>query len=265
MIHYQTENIGVFQSALYQTTTTLIETTDAIILVDPNWLPSEVDGIKRVIELILNNRKLYLISTHSDFDHIIAAGAFPTATVIASQAFANNPNKDEAVQQIEKFDAQYYITRNYPIYYPAVDVVIEEDGQRLELASLTFIFYLAPGHTDDGLFTVVEEQGILLAGDYLSDVEFPFIDSSYADYVETMNKAEEIFHKHAIHTLVPGHGTVTTERSEIAARIKESKVYLQSIVNPDAGLEVQLQKKYKFFDGMKDAHYRNIDMAKMGE
>ncbi|MEK4424558.1 MBL fold metallo-hydrolase [Solibacillus sp. FSL K6-1523] len=265
MIHYQNENMTVFQSALYKTTTTLIETTDAIILIDPNWLPNEVEEIKSFVERVLNNRKLYLIFTHSDFDHIIAAGAFPKAFVIASKAFANNPNKDEAVQQIINFDAQYYITRDYPIYYPAVDLVIEEDGQKLELALLTLTFYLAPGHTEDGLFTIVEQQRTLLAGDYLSDVEFPFIDSSYADYVATMEKAEAIFHKHAIHTLVPGHGTVTTKPAEIAERIKESKVYLQSLANPEAGLEVQLQNKYQFFDGMKDAHRQNLKIAKMGD
>ncbi|ATP39475.1 hydrolase glyoxylase [Solibacillus sp. R5-41] len=265
MIHYQNENITVFQSALYKTTTTLIETTDAVILVDPNWLPNEVDEIKSYVGRVLNNRKLYLIFTHSDFDHIIAAGAFPNATVIASKAFANNPNKEHDVQQIKKFDAQYYLTRNYSIYYPTVDMVIEEDGQKLELASLTFIFYLAPGHTNDGLFTIVEQQGILLAGDYLSDVEFPFIYSSYADYVATMEKAEGIFHKHGIHTLVPGHGTVTTKPSEIAERIMASKMYLQSLVNLDSKLEGHLQKKYRFFDGMKDAHHRNLDMVKMEE
>ncbi|MEG0384004.1 MAG: MBL fold metallo-hydrolase [Solibacillus sp.] len=265
MIHYQNENMTVFQSVLYKTTTTLIETTDAVILIDPNWLPNEVDEIKSYVERILSNRKLYLIFTHSDFDHIIAAGAFPNAFVIASKAFANNPNKEQAVQQIIKFDAQYYISRNYPIDYPAVDLVIEEDGQKLELASLTLVFYLAPGHTEDGLFTVVEQQRILLAGDYLSDVEFPFIDSSYDDYVATMEKAEVIFHKHAIHTLVPGHGTVTAKPTEIAERIKESKVYLQSLANPDAELELQLQNKYEFFDGMKDAHRQNVEMAKMRE
>lgn len=265
MIHYQNKNVTVFQSVLYKTTTTLIETTDAIILVDPNWLPNEVDEIKNVVGRVLNNRKLYLIFTHSDFDHIIAAGAFPNAFVIASKAFVNNLNKDGAVQQIKNFDAQYYLSRDYPIDYPTVDLIIEEDGQKLEIASLTLIFYLAPGHTEDGLFTIVEQQHILLAGDYLSDVEFPFIDSSYADYVTTMEKAELIFHKHAIHTLVPGHGTVTTKPAEIAARIKESKIYLQSLANPNIKIEVQLQNKYEFFDGMKDAHLRNVEMAKMGD
>lgn len=263
MIHYQTQNLTVFQSVLYKTTATLIETTDAIILVDPNWLPNEVEEITNFVEHVLNNRKLFLIFTHSDFDHIIAAGAFPNATVIASEAFANNLNKDQEVQLIKNFDAQYYLSRDYPIYYPSVDLVIKDDGQKLELASLTLTFYLAPGHTDDGLFTIVEQQGILIAGDYLSDVEFPFIYSSYTDYETTMEKVEGIFRKYAIHTLVPGHGTVTTNPTEIANRIIFSKMYLQSLANPDAELEVQLRKKYHFFDGMKDAHERNLDFAKM--
>lgn len=262
MIHYQTQNLTVFQSALYKTTATLIETTDAVILVDPNWLPTEVEEIKKFVEHVLHNRKLFLIFTHRDFDHIIAAGAFPNATVIASKAFANYHKKDQVIQQIKNFDAQYYLSRDYPIDYPAVDLVIEEDGQKLELASLTLTFYLAPGHTDDGIFTIVEQHGILIAGDYLSDVEFPFIYSSYADYKTTIEKVEGIFHKHAVHTLVPGHGTVTTSPTEIAHRITFSKMYLQNLANPDAEFEVLLRNTYQFFDGMKDAHEKNLDFAK---
>ncbi|MFP3471172.1 hypothetical protein R0J90_14115, partial [Micrococcus sp. SIMBA_144] len=103
-----------------------------------------------------------------------------------------------------------------------VDHVISRDGETLDLGSLTLTFYKAPGHTHDGLFTIVEPLGIFLSGDYLSDVEFPFIFSSYRDYKKTLEKTESILRDHTVHVHVPGHGTVTEDHAEVARRIEES-------------------------------------------
>src|SRR5699024_5323086 len=151
-----------------------------------NWLPEEVERIRRYVDSIKNNRKqLYLILTHSDFDHIIGSGAFPEAKVIASRELRENQHKEDVIEEIRQFDQDYYLQRNYTPTYPEVDYVIEEDGQTLDLDTCILTFYQAPGHTSDGIFTVIEPFGIFLAGDYLSDVEFPFITSNYTDYVQT--------------------------------------------------------------------------------
>ncbi|MER2114925.1 MAG: MBL fold metallo-hydrolase, partial [Solibacillus isronensis] len=163
MRQFENEQLTVFQSVLYQTTSAVIKTKEALIVTDPNWLPNEIAEIKAYIESIIEDRKLYIIYTHSDYDHIIAAGAFPNATTIASEAFVNRINKEEVLEQIRQFDAQYYIERDYPIIYPQIDIVIKEDGKTLELQDITCSFYLSPGHTADGLITVVEPFGILLA------------------------------------------------------------------------------------------------------
>jgi hydroxyacylglutathione hydrolase len=38
MIQFQDETVAVFQSALFHTTSTVVQTEDAILLVDPTWL-----------------------------------------------------------------------------------------------------------------------------------------------------------------------------------------------------------------------------------
>ena len=129
MQQFKNDNITVFQSVLYQTTSAVVKTERTIILTDPNWLPNEIDDIKAYIQSIIGERKLFIIYTHSDYDHIIAAGAFPNATTIASEAFVNRLDKEKVLDEIHQFDAQYYIQRDYPIVYPTIDIVIEEDGQ----------------------------------------------------------------------------------------------------------------------------------------
>ena len=124
---YQTQAITVFESALFRTITSLIKLPDATVLVDPNWLPHEVEHIRKTLAFpeslqdFSSDSPLYLLFTHSDYDHIIGYRAFPNAKVIASEAFVNSPDKEKNLRQIREFDDEYYIQRDYEIEYPEVD------------------------------------------------------------------------------------------------------------------------------------------------
>lgn len=261
MIQYNKKNVRIFQSSLYLTTSAVIELDEAIILTDPNWLPHEVEEIKSYVNQIRNDKQLYIIYTHSDFDHVIGSGAFSDATVIASQKLSENVHKEDVMKKVKLFDQKYYLERNYKPEYPEVDYVVSEDGQQLVIGTSTLTFYLAPGHSDDGLFTVIEPHGIFLTGDYLSDVEFPFIYSSYFDYVQTMDKAKHIFSKHAISLHMPGHGHTTESTVEMQSRLSFSQEYLEQLLDEKVNFEVVLNKKYTFFEGMKDIHINNKELA----
>jgi hydroxyacylglutathione hydrolase len=229
MIAYKTKNLTVFQSALYHTTSTVVETDDCVIAVDPNWLPQEVEAISYYIEQIRKDRPLYLVFTHSDWDHIIGYSAFPNATIIASESFVNCVEKEVIIQQIKDFDDRYYISRDYEIAFPEVHIVIKQDGQFVTVGGTKLTFYLAPGHTSDGIFTIVEPLGIFIAGDYLSDIEFPYIYSSSLDYEATMEKFKEIMQVHPITLLIPGHGNVTTIHTDMMLRCEHSLKYISSL------------------------------------
>ncbi|WP_313894627.1 MBL fold metallo-hydrolase [Psychrobacillus sp.] len=262
MIQYNKENIRIFQSSLYLTTSAVIELDEAIILTDPNWLPHEVEEIKGYVNQIRKDKQLYIIYTHSDFDHVIGSGAFPDARVVASRKLSENVHKEDIMKKVKLFDQKYYLERNYEPKYPTVDYIVSEDGQQLLIGSSTITFYLAPGHTDDGLFTVIEPLGVFLTGDYLSDVEFPFIYSGYFDYVQTMEKAKNIFSKHAISVHVPGHGHTTESVVEMQNRLTFSREYLDQLLDEQANLEEILTEKYRFFEGMKDIHQNNKELAR---
>lgn len=261
MLHYKNNKLTVFQSALYQTTTAVIETEEAVVMTDPTWLPEEIDTIRAFIDERLKERKLYIIYTHSDFDHVIGAGAFPEAFVIASERFQMNKHKQAIIEEMKAFDQKYYLSRPYDYTYPTVDRLIKIDGDKLKLGSHTLHFYLAPGHTKDGLFTVIEPEGILLSGDYLSDVEFPFIASSYKDYVHTVEKAQQIIQDFNVRCHVPGHGSVADSAGEVKNRLSAARYYLDKLKgeNPEKELADFCRQNYAFFDGMKKSHEENIN------
>ncbi|WP_274309573.1 MBL fold metallo-hydrolase [Solibacillus daqui] len=259
MIQYQNEQLTVFQSALYQTTCAVIQTEKAIIITDPNWLPHEVEAIKAYVESRIGNRQLYVIFTHSDFDHIIAAGAFPQAIKIASEAFVNLADKEKVLNDIVDFDAQYYITRDYPITYPTIDIVIRQDGQQEVLGDVMCSFYLAPGHTEDGIFTIVEPLGIMLVGDYLSNVEFPLV-SNITEYETTLQKAKYLLEQFEVHALVSGHGQMTTDQLEMENRIEESQDYLTNL-QQGVNQEHALEARYSYYRSLKALHEANKKVA----
>lgn len=258
--------ITIETSALYQTTTTIIVTQKSILLVDPNWLPIEIKRIREKIVPYLSGRQLYLLFTHSDYDHIIGYNAFPEALVIASRAFADNPEKEKSVEDIKVFDDTNYILRKYEIAYPKVDIIVEDTGQELILGDLELTCYNAPGHNRDGIFTIVENNGTWIAGDYLSDIEFPFIYHSSSDYLNTLGLVDLIIDYHNIQMLVPGHGTPTTSISEIKRRKLENQKYILELKNAartrnDFNLDA-LWERYRFRRGMEVAHMKNVALIR---
>ncbi len=249
-IQYRTPQITVFESQLFRTTTTVIQTEDLVLLVDPNWLPTEIEYLQRYMSEIQGGRPLYLLFTHSDYDHIIGYKAFPEAKTIASEAFVENSGKSGILQQIETFDHSYYLTRSYAIAYPEIDVVVKKDAQQLRIGKTTLTFYLAPGHNADGVFTVVEPVKCWIAGDYFSNVEFPFIYHSSLAYEMTLDKTDYILKNHPVQLLIPGHGDCTGDQAEILMRRNDSMHYIQSlrkaIQTHEAFAIDDLWTKYKF-------------------
>lgn len=221
-------SVDIFQSALYKTNAAVIATDDLVLVVDPCWLPGEVGRIRAHVEAIRSGRPVCLLFTHSDFDHILGHGAFPGATVIASERFASKPagEREKILEEIRAFDDAYYLDRDYPIAYPEVDRAIAGDGVELAIGGTRLVLYQSPGHTPDGLFAIIDPPGVWIAGDYLSDVEFPIIDHDSRKYEETLGKAESILNRHRVSLLIPGHGSRTSDPGEIRRRIQADLAYI---------------------------------------
>lgn len=147
MIIYQNEHTTVFQSVLYQTTSTVVLTKEMVLIVDPNWLPNEVDEIRNYVDSVKGDRDLYLLFTHGDFDHIIGYKAFPGAKTIGSYALSCHPKKDYKISLIQEFDRKHYIHRKYPVEFPVLDIIISKDAEELRIGDTLLTFYKSQGHT----------------------------------------------------------------------------------------------------------------------
>ena len=266
MIQYKNTFVTVFESALFRTLATIVVTPDLVLLCDPNWLPAEVAAIRDQVDRIRDQRPLYLFVTHSDYDHILGCGAFPEATTIASRALAANPDAEKAVAEAQRFDDEYYIERPYRIFYPRVDLEIDTDDWSLSVGNTRLRGWTAPGHHRDGSFLLLDPGGIFLAGDYLSNVEFPFVYFSSTEYLATLSKAEAILEKYRPSLLIPGHGDVTDDPGLMKARLRKDREYLtvlQECIRLGRPFpEEAWLKEYPFPKGLRMEHERNVEFLK---
>ena len=177
-------------------------------------------------------------------------------------------NKDlhKILEQINQFDDEYYIERDYPVCYPKIDIIIRSDGQTLKFDRSALTFFLAPGHNPDGIFTLVQPGNVWIAGDYLSDVEFPYIYYSSKLYENTLKKGVDIMEKFSPSLLVPGHGNATADIDEMKKRIEESESYirlLKKCVQNEVPFPFdQLMLKYRFPGIMKRFHEENVALIR---
>ncbi|NRD79458.1 MBL fold metallo-hydrolase [Bacillus sp. BRMEA1] len=267
MMMYQKNNVTVFQSALFQLNSTIVVTDDIVLVTDPGYLPQEIEVQKKFVENIKGDRPVYLFFTHSDFDHIVGYGAFPGAKTIASKEFVESPLKEAQLHDVIKFDDEFYITRPYEVEYPKIDCVIRKDGEKLIVGKTEITFYHGLGHNHDGLIAVVESLDLVIAGDYLSDVEFPFVYYSYAEYEKTLDTFKKLLSEERPLTLITSHGNVTEDQQEIQKRINDSEEYLTLVENGGSSEEFQQflnAKGYRFLTNLKARHEDNLRVKVSG-
>lgn len=261
-IIYRDPNVTIFQSALFQTNSTVVKTEDAILVVDPAWLPDEVAGIKQYVDSIRGERPVFLFFTHSDFDHIIGYKAFEATKVFMSKAMSENPRKEEIIEQALDFDEKYYIERPYPIEYPQGDFFVFRDGVQYRQGQTKMTFYLAPGHTEDSMMVIIWQLGLCIAGDYLCNVEFPFIYHSSVEYEKTLDKLPRIHDRNWFTRLIPGHGDPALSINDWLHRRTESLAYIyalrESIATGVQFDETSLWSRYRYPRLQQKYHAENL-------
>lgn len=260
--HLASPNLTIFESELFRTTSACLHTDDYLLIVDPNWLPSEVATIRQYCDLHGVGKQRYLLFTHSDYDHIIGYGAFSGFTTIASQRFVDNPKQDVQLKQTQNWDDEYYIKRTYPLTYPAISEPVTGDGTNRMIGREDYTFYQAPGHNYDGLITFNRSRGILIVGDYLSNIEFPYVYHSFPEYRATLDKLEQLLKRESVRVLITGHGDHTTSPEEMHHRLTESRAYLdavdKSIIEGHSFDFDRFIARYDFPVIMRQFHNKNV-------
>ncbi len=216
-----------FEAALWSTTSLLVVAEGESLVVDPAISSEEVARIgRRALELDAPIR--HVLITHGDWDHVCGIGAFPDAAAVMGEETAERV-RSRGVDSVERAAETYELEVSGP---PRVDQTFTR-GAAVALGPFVVETFPLTGHTEDGTGYRIRDLGLLIVGDHLSPVEFPFAKSPAA-YRFTLAGLVETLRADPPEMVIPGHGS-PLEPDE-ALRIAETDLaYLRSLHAAVAG------------------------------
>ena len=214
-------NIYVFTSELYaQVTAGAVVTPAGAIVIDTLPYPSETREIINFIEVRQGVPVRYVVNTHFHADHSYGNCFFRHAQVVA-HARCRELMDTRGRESLRTAKASSSQMSDVTIVLPSI--VFEEGTLSLHMGGMTVSLWHSPGHSDDGIVCLVEEERILFAGDTLMPVPF-FTDGSIDDFEASLNALLEM----SFESAVQGHGEVIL-RGEIKERVKDDLKYLKAV------------------------------------
>ncbi|HVS85461.1 MAG TPA: MBL fold metallo-hydrolase [Gaiellaceae bacterium] len=189
-----------FESALWQTSSLLLAADGEAVLVDPAITREEVARIAaRAAELGL--RVTAVLATHADWDHVCGIAAFPDAEAAMGERTADFVESGAAAERLETGAAEYGVE---PCGPPRCDRRLAT-GLAHRVGPFVVEALALPGHTSDSTGYRIRALDLLVVGDYLSPIEFPYV-SWTAAYRATLAALIELLRRDPPARVVVGHG-----------------------------------------------------------
>ena len=208
-------------SALWQTNAVALRSGEESLLIDSPYFPDELEMLPEVLRQS-GFEPAGLLATHADWDHVLARLVFPEHSLGVAESTATRIRSEpgEAQRRLRKADNEYYVKRPRPLSlgsYQSLPV-----PGKLELGDQEIELHPAEGHTVDGMALFARWCGVLVCGDYLSDVELP----TWTDkplYRKTLDRLRGLVEQADV--IVPGHGS-PLPREEALRVLEEDIAYL---------------------------------------
>jgi glyoxylase-like metal-dependent hydrolase (beta-lactamase superfamily II) len=233
MLTQVAEGVLVHQSELLQNNTVVVRGRAGVLLVDPGIQGSEMACLANDLRE-LGQPVVAGFATHPDWDHVLwhaelgEAPRYGTGRCAASMRDLLS-NADWKARVAEGLPPE--IADEVPLDLfglitglPAETAQMPWDGPHVRIIEHPAH---APGHA--ALF--IEERGVLVAGDMLSDVLIPMLDLHSAndpieDYLTGLRLLEGVADD--VDVLIPGHGSVGGA-DQVRARIEQDRAYMQAL------------------------------------
>ena len=233
MLTQVAEGVLVHQSELLQNNAVVVQGRAGVLLIDPGIQGSEMACLANDLRE-LGQPVVAGFSTHPDWDHVLwhaelgEAPRYGTARCAASMRDLLS-NADWKARVAEGLPPE--IAEEIPLDLfglitglPAETAQIPWDGPQVRIIEHQAH---APGHAA----LLIEERGVLVAGDMLSDILIPLLDLNgtadpIEDYLAGLRLLEGVADD--VDVLIPGHGSVGGA-DQVRARIEQDRAYVQAL------------------------------------
>jgi len=161
-----------------------------------------------------------VINTHHHADHSWGNCLFPGATVIGHEICRQMLN-DRSLSALEVASQDNPLYKQLTIVPP--HITFKEGTLKLRVGKKHLQLFSTPGHSDDGISVLVEEDRILFSGDAFMPIPF-IVEGNLELFIETIQGFVEL----GLENIIQGHGEIIL-RGEIEDKVKENVTYLKAI------------------------------------
>ena len=249
-------DVVVATSVKWQTSCTLLRAGDETFVVDSPVFQEELDGIGQLLTQMgwgLSG----LLATHADFDHLLARLVFPDAPLGLAETSAARLRAEPGVaaRRLRELDEDDYVQRPRPLSLGNVQA-LPVPG-RLDVGDQVLELLPADGHTHDGMAIWVGWARVLIAGDYLSPLELPWLSEqgSRSAYLATLGRLKPYVEQ--AEWVVPGHGPAL-DGARALAIMREDVAYLQGLPD-EAPLPIARRDRRQ-----REIHAENVARVRAG-
>lgn len=249
---------GVFvrQSAFCQSNAILVRDATHALLVDPGTDGDDLNGLADDLEA-LGVVVTVGFATHPHWDHLLWHERFGdvarhgTAKCVAAARERLEPNQEMASRlapgapplTLDRVSALPAGSTHVPLQNRSIRI-LEHDAH-------------APGHAA----LLIEDVRVLIAGDMLSDVEFPLFDPRGADPPGDYAGALDLLASASAAVVIPGHGSVAYG-AEVSSRIDADRRYVRALLAGADPADPRLASDATYGpDWLPEVHQRNVRLA----
>jgi glyoxylase-like metal-dependent hydrolase (beta-lactamase superfamily II) len=228
------EGVLVHESEFCQSNAVVVQGRAGVLLVDPGVLGDELAGLASDLRE-LGQPVVAGFSTHPHWDHLLWHASLGTAprygTARCAATVRDRLPDARAKARVAEVMIPPDIAGQVPLDLlgditglPAGTAQVPWDGPRVRIIEHQAH---APGHAA----LLIEERGVLVAGDMLSDVLVPILDLNgtadpVGDYLAALGLLEGAAGDAGV--LIPGHGSVGGA-GQVQARIDRDRAYAQAL------------------------------------
>jgi glyoxylase-like metal-dependent hydrolase (beta-lactamase superfamily II) len=215
------DSVFAFQSDVYaQVMAGVVVGPEWAVAIDTLAYPEETLAIRDFIEQELKVPVRYVINTHYHADHCWGTCFFPGAIVI-SHSLCREYLETKGNSSLEEARAHNTALRQSQIVLP--HLTFSEGTMSLRVGKKNLVLNHLPGHTNDGIGVLIEEDRVLFSGDVFMPLPY-IVDGDIDQMIESLNKISQM----SLENIVQGHGDVVL-RGEIELAIDDHLQYLSTI------------------------------------
>ncbi|NIK58876.1 MBL fold metallo-hydrolase [Kribbella shirazensis] len=232
MLTQVADGVLTHQSELLQNNAVVVQGRGGVLLVDPGITGDEMACLASDLRE-LGQPVVAGFSTHPDWDHALwhpEFGDVPRYGTARGAAFlqellSNADWKDVVAEGLPPEIADEIPLDLFGLItgLPAETAQLPWDGPAVRIIE-------HPAHAQGHAALLIEERGVLVAGDMLSDILIPFPDPGAADpledYLAGLRRLEDV--ADGVEVVIPGHGSVGGAE-QVRTRIDLDRAYVQAL------------------------------------